>query len=171
MKRFNYIYYAILSLLGVAIFIFIDDDKLWLLAIMIYTPWLCYSHLVFYSIHKKKLRDRFQNLPSLQGEFTTFWMDTYEKRVAVLCMFNPFRVQYIPFEKIESMSVTADYVREDKKEAYVIYIVMVIAGKRYRLQLFRGSRYNYIDMENKGKEVVFRGETFIERYKNFNDAT
>lgn len=44
----------------------------------------------------------------------------------------------------------------DKKEAYVIYLVMVIAGKKYRLQILRGSRYHYIDMETREKKRFLR---------------
>lgn len=168
MKRFNYIYFILLALLAVGIFVFVEDAKIWFLLIMVYMVWLCFGHLFFYKIYKKKLKDKFHNLPQLQGEFTTFWMDTREKKVAVLCVFNPFRVQYIAFDKIEDMSISVDYVKGNNKKAYGIYLVMVISGRKYRLQILRRTSQQFIDMENWGKQMVCQGEAFIGMYENFN---
>ena len=96
-------------------------------------------------------------------------MDGYKgKKVAVLCMFNPFRVQYIAFDKIEDMSISVDYVKGNNKKAYGIYLVMVISGRKYRLQILRRTSQQFIDMENWGKQMVCQGEAFIGMYENFN---
>lgn len=171
MKRFNYIYYAILILIGLGIFVYTEryEEEVWMVPVVIfYSIWISSSHFLFYAIHKKKLKKKFQNLPQLKGEFTTFWMDTREQKVALLCMFNPFRVQSIAFDKIEDMSIYVDYVKGNNKLAYVIYLVMVIAGKKYRMQIHRRASHDFIDMEGRGKQVVNQGEAFIHMYKNSN---
>ena len=100
----------------------------------------------------------------IQTEFETFWLDARNQELAVLCVFNPFKIQYIALDKIDDMSVSVQYIGNEKKYASVIYLLITVGGKKHRIQLRRRGTYEFIDMEKVGNTVVGEAQKFISWY-------
>lgn len=166
-KKVNVWYYTSLLLVAFGIFLYIfqcEEPTLWMLAVvMFYGFWMCLSQFLFYAISKKRLKKHFQSSVKLSGEAATFWVDEKNQEMAVLCLFHPFQIQYIALNAIENMSIVVQPVNDDKKYAAAIYLDIVISDKKYRFQLLRRSKQQYIDMERIGNNVVCETEEFIRK--------
>lgn len=167
LKRCNYLYYLCLLLIGCGMFVGITicEDGLWMIVVMIlYSCILCLGQFPIYAMNQKKLKESFQITMRIQTEFETFWLDARNQELAVLCVFNPFKIQYIALDKIDDMSVFVQYIGNEKKYASVIYLFIVVRGKKHRIQLRRRGTYEFIDMEKVGNTVVGEAQKFISWY-------
>ncbi len=59
-----------------------------------------------------------------------FWIDTVNKELAVLCLLNPFRVQYFNLDSIEQIEPVVSYAGRKKNYVYGVYFYITINGKR-----------------------------------------
>lgn len=116
------------------------------------------------------MKKGFQSTVKIKADFETFWLDVKNQELAVLCLFNPFRIQYIPLDKIDDMSLAVRYADENKKCATNIFLMMIVDGKKHRIQLLTKGSYNFIDMEKVGNAKVRETQKFIDQIVFLQDS-
>ncbi len=96
-----------------------------------------------------------------------FWIDTIHQELAVLCLLNPFKVQYFPLDSIEEIEPVVTYAGKKKDYAYGVYFNITINGKKTSVGVAssgRGSLINrnhrnqYLDDIQKLKDVIWKAK-------------
>lgn len=59
-----------------------------------------------------------------------FWVDTVHKELAVLCLLNPFKIQYFSLDSVEKIEPVVSYARGKKDHAYGVYFKITVNGKK-----------------------------------------
>lgn len=133
MEQFNRKYYfALLLLLPVLLLVMRYMMFLTALALFMgYFAWVLFSGCIIYAYHKKKgVRNGFCINCEYETNTIHFWVDTIHKELAVICMLNPFRVQYFPLESVEKIEPVVTYAGKRKEYAYSVYFDITINGKK-----------------------------------------
>lgn len=133
MKQFNRKYYfALLLLLPVLLLAMRYMMFLTALALFMgYFAWVLFSGCIIYAYHKKKgVRNGFCINCEYETNTMHFWVDAVHKELAVICMLNPFRVQYFPLESVEKIEPVVTYAGKRKEYAYGVYFEITINGKK-----------------------------------------
>lgn len=96
-----------------------------------YFAWVLFSGCIIYAYHKKKgVRNGFCINCEYETNTMHFWVDAVHKELAVICMLNPFRVQYFPLESVEKIEPVVTYAGKRKEYAYGVYFEITINGKK-----------------------------------------
>ncbi len=133
MKQFNWLYYFVLILFIPVIFKMMNYMTVfWAMALLMgYLSWMMFSGIIIY-IYKRKagVRDDFC-IDYIYNTLTMlFWVDTVHKELAVLCMLNPFRIQYFSLDRVEKIEPVVSYAGKKKNSAYGVYFNITINGKK-----------------------------------------
>lgn len=133
MKQFSWKYYLILLLLLPALLKVISYMS-FLAAVALflgYLTWVLFSGCIFYTYNRRKgVRKGF--CVNYEWEVLTmhFWIDTVHKELAVICLLNPFCVQYFPLDSVEKIEGAVTHAGKRKEYAYGVYFDITINGKK-----------------------------------------
>lgn len=169
MKQFNWKYYLVLLLLMPVLLKVVSHMMfLWAMALLMgYLAWVLFSGGIFYVYNKKRgVRNEF--CINYEYEMLTmhFWIDVVHKEMAVLCMLNPFRVQYFSLDSIEKIEPVVTYTRK-KDYAYGVYFNITINGKKTSVGVAASGRGPMINMDyrdrclediQKFKDVIWKAK-------------
>ena len=105
MKKINYVYFISMTLMWLGVdkllSILTPYHPVWLLLLPAYSCWYILSAPLFYIIRRKKgVKNGFIVTYCIQAQWATFWIDCSNNELAYLCMFNPFRIHYLPLNAI-----------------------------------------------------------------------
>ena len=96
-----------------------------------------------------------------------FFFFLIHQELAVLCLLNPFKVQYFPLDSIEEIEPVVTYAGKKKDYAYGVYFNITINGKKTSVGVAssgRGSLINrnhrnqYLDDIQKLKDVIWKAK-------------
>ncbi|MBD5507656.1 MAG: hypothetical protein HDR05_06330 [Lachnospiraceae bacterium] len=153
MKQINWKYYFVLLLL-LLVLLKVTSYMMFLEAmalLMVYLAWVLFSGSIFYTYNKKRgVRKGFCTNYEYEVLTMHFWIDAVHKELAVICMLNPFKVQYFPLdsvEKIEPMVSTG----KRKDYAYGVYFDITISGKKTSVGVASSGRGPFINMDYKNR--------------------
>ena len=146
MKKINYVYYIILSVIMCAIVIFRNCIVKMIGAVgffgisFLYELYLMFSqHLYYVIVRKKGVKDDFCITYQYKFEWSTFWVDTIHNELACLCMFNPFKIQYVSLGRIHDANVKIWYSCEEQ----IITCVTIHFYKDGKRKSFRVKQHRY----------------------------
>ena len=132
-----------------------------------YFTWALFSGMFFTYINKKKVCEWFCVTNEYEMLTMHFWIDTIHQELAVLCLLNPFKVQYFPLDSIEEIEPVVTYAGKKKDYAYGVYFNITINGKKTSVGVAssgRGSLINrnhrnqYLDDIQKLKDVIWKAK-------------
>lgn len=133
MKQFNWKYYFVLLLL-LPVLLKVMSSMMFLEAaalFLVYLAWALLSGFLFYAYNKRKgVRNGFCINCEYETNTIHFWVDAVHKELAVICLLNPFRVQYFPLESVEKIEPVVTYAGKRKEYAYGVYFDITINGKK-----------------------------------------
>ena len=166
MKKINYLYFIFITLMWLGV------DKLlsiltpyhpaWLLLLPAYSCWYILSAPLFYFIRKGKgVKSEFITSYYVQTQWTTFWIDCSNKELAYLCMFNPFRIHYLPLNTINNAKIEVHYSK-NKEYIYFVKCSFDIKGKRNKIRVNTSGRGHVFNTETNGKEVIDKAQKFVD---------
>ncbi len=170
MKQFSWKYYfALLLLLPILLIVMKHMMFLWAVALFMgYFTWALFSGMFFYIYHKKKgVRSGFCVTNEYEMLTMHFWIDTIHQELAVLCLLNPFKVQYFPLDSIEEIEPVVTYAGKKKDYAYGVYFNITINGKKTSVGvassgrgslIIRNHRNQYLDDIQKLKDVIWKAK-------------
>ncbi len=154
MKQFNWKYYFVLLLfLPVLLEIFLKAENyitfLWTFALlMVYFVWILFSGIIFYKYNKKRgLRNEFCINYEYEMLTVHFWIDTINKELAVLCLLNPFKVQYFSLYSIEEIEPVISFAGRKKNHVYGVYFYITINGKKTSVGVISSGRGYLTNMD------------------------
>lgn len=168
MKKFSSLYFILL----LAFFPVLDRmlaigtriSPWFLLLLPGYVSWFIFSPILFYSRNKKKqMKEGFVCHAACNGAYTTFWLDKNRGELAVLCLFNPFKVQYISVNRIGDASAGIKNLSKDQKTADQINLILTVDGKRQKTVVLMSSRYYIIHMDGDGNKTFDETKRFAEQ--------
>lgn len=165
MKKINYFYFVFITLMWLGVdkllSVLTHDHPAWLLILPAYSCWYILSAPLFYKIRKRKgVRSGFISMYCMQAQWTTFWIDFSHKELAYLCMFNPFKIHYLPLSAIHNAKVEIHYT---KSKEYIHYVncSFAISGKRNKIRVDTSGRGHVLYIETDGKRVIDRAQEFV----------
>lgn len=154
MKQFNWKYYFVLLLfVPVLLEIFLKAEDyitfLWTFALLMgYFVWILFSGIIFYKYNKKRgLRNEFCINYEYEMLAVHFWIDTVNKELAVLCLLNPFKVQYFPLDSIEEIEPVISFAGRKKNHVYGVYFYITINGKKNSVGVISSGRGYLTNMD------------------------
>ncbi len=134
----------------------------WLLLLPAYGCWYILSAPFFYIIRKRKgVKSGFITSYYFQAQWVTVWIDRSNKELAYLCMFNPFRIHYLPLNTINNARTEVHYSR-NKEYIYFVNCSFDINGKRNKIRMDTSGRGHVLSTETKGKEVIEETQKFVD---------
>ncbi len=91
----------------------------------------------------------------------TLWIDCAGKELAYLCMFNPPTIHYLPLHFIDNAKVEVYY---SKDKAYIDHVncSFCINNKQNRIRVVTRGRYDHIEAETRGKELIKMSQQFVD---------
>lgn len=161
MKKINYAYYIFLFVVVCAILKYSNyiEDKIgihgYFYLEMLYVLWLTsFQNVVYLIVRKRGVKDDFCIIHQCKFKWSTFWVDTIHNELACLCMFNPFKIQYVSMNRVHGADIKIKYC---SAEQYIDYlnIHFYIDGKKntFRIRHRRGGWIN-----TKENEEMLSGE-------------
>ena len=134
-----------------------------------YCVWILFSGIVFYKYNKKRgLRNDFFINYEYEMLAVHFWIDTINKELAVLCLLNPFKVQYFPLDSIEEIEPVISFTGRKKNYAYGVYFYITINGKKTSVSVIspgRGCLTNmdyvncYLEYIQNFKDIIWKAKS------------
>ena len=166
MKKINYLYLICMTMMWPVVDwllgVLTTYHPAGLLLLPAYVGWYICSFPLFYSINKRKgVKDGFVTYYCLNAQWTTFWIDVTNKELAYLCMFNPFKIHYVPLKSINRAEVEVIYAKNKKYISY-IYCCFHIRNKKYKIRVDTSMRVSVIETETNGKEIIARTQRFAD---------
>lgn len=146
MKRINFLYYIVL----IALWPLVDRmigigqriSNFFLLLMPLYVCFFIFSQNIFYGINKRKaLKATFVSCFQCETTECTLWLDRIHGELAVLCLFNPFKVQYIPVEKIQNAYAKVFYTKKNPELVSCVALVLDIKGRKYNISMLTRGKY------------------------------
>ena len=154
MKQINWKYYFVLLLL-LLVLLKVASYMMFLEAmalLMGYLVWVLLSASIFYTYNKKRgVRKKFCINYEYEVLTMHFWIDAVHKELAVICMLNPFRVQYFPLDSVEKIEPVVSYTGKRKDYAYGIYFDITIGGKKTSVGVANSGRGPFINAAYKNR--------------------
>lgn len=159
MKKINYLYYIMLlamwPIVDYIIGIGTRKNKWFLILLPLYVSWFIFSPALFYEVNKKsKLKETFICSFKYEAQWCMLWFDRIHGELAVLYMFNPFKVQYFGIDRITSIRVQTDALSKDKKYAGQISCVVAIENRNYKIAIITRGRGYMISMDRYGNNIL-----------------
>ncbi len=121
MKKINYAYYIFLFVVVCAILKYSNyiEDKIgihgYFYLEMLYVLWLTsFQNVVYLIVRKRGVKDDFCIIHQCKFKWSTFWVDTIHNELACLCMFNPFKIQYVSLNRVHDAGIKIWYSRHEK---------------------------------------------------------
>ena len=149
MKKINYVYYVILS---VIMFEFIKygnyiEDKIgtkgYFILEVLYTYYFMFFQGVIYAVVRKKgVKDDFCITYQCKFEWSTFWVDTIHNELACLCMFNPFKIQYVSMNRVHDAEIKIKYYKHDECITG-LSICFYIDDKKQKFRINANAKYGW----------------------------
>ena len=166
MKKINYLYLICMTMMWPVVDwllgVLTTYHPSGLLLLPAYVGWYIYSFPLFYSINKRKgVKDGFVTYYCLNAQWTTFWIDVANKELAYLCMFNPFKIHYVPLKFINRAEVEVNYTM-DREYINHVNCCFYIQNKKNKIRVETRLRYYYIKVETRGKEIIAMTQRFAE---------
>lgn len=171
MKKFNYLYFGCMTLLwpGVdwLLSVLTPNHPAWLLLLPVYVCWYLLSAPLFYDIKLRQCRsgkgfkEGFHASYCMQAQWTTIWADTFHNKLAYLCMFNPFRIYYLPLDVVSNAKVEV-HDSQDKEYIYYVNLKFSLYGKQNKIRVDTGGRGRRLRASANGRELVKRTSQFAE---------
>lgn len=166
MKKINFLYLICMTMMGLVVELLLgiltSYHPAGLLLLPAYVGWFICSFPLFYSIKKRKgVKDGFETYYCMSAQWTTFWIDVANKELAYLCMFNPFKIQYIPLKFINRAEVEVNYTK-DREYINHINCSFYIKNKKNKIRVETRGRYDLISAETRGKEILAMTQEFTE---------
>ena len=165
MKKINYTYFIFITLMWLGV------DKLltvlthyhpaWLLLLPAYGCWYVLSAPLFYSFRKRKgVKKEFISSYCMQAQWTTLWIDLSNKKLAYLCIFNPFRIHYLSLNTINNAATEVHY---SKNKEYIDFVncSFDICGKRNKFRVDTSGRGYLLNANTNGKKVIDKTQKFV----------
>ena len=168
MKKINYFYLICTTFMFWAV---VDGP----LCIFSYCPgWLVLVLLLFYVVlylmgmpfiyvinKRRGVKNGFITSYRMEAQWTTLWIDCAGKELAYLCMFNPFTIHYLPLHFIDNAKVEVYY---SKDKAYIDHVncSFCIHNKQNRIRVVTRGRYDLIEAETRGKELINMSQQFVD---------
>ena len=149
MKKINYVYYIILSVIMCAIVIFRNCIVKMIGAVgffgisFLYELYLMFSqHLYYVIVRKKGVKDDFFITYQCKFEWSTFWVDTMHNELACLCMFNPFKIQYVSMNRVHDAEIKIKYYKHDECITG-LSICFYIDDKKQKFRINANAKYGW----------------------------
>lgn len=167
MKKINYLYFIFIILLWKVMIYYIlpvlmQYSPAWLLLVPAYGFWDILFLPVYYILRQRKgVKSGFITSYCMRAQRTTFWLDFSNKELAYLCMFNPFRIYYLPLNAVSNAEIYVHYNILDKKYIDHINCSFFIHNKKTKIRVATRRRYSYINAEKEGKEILSRTQEFV----------
>ncbi len=121
MKKINYVYYFFLIIILCVIVKYSNyiEDKFgtdgFYGLVFLYEIYLICSQFVFYlMVRKKGVKDGFCIIYQCKFKWSTFWVDTMHNELACLCMFNPFKIQYVSLNRVHDANIKVWYYSNEE---------------------------------------------------------
>ncbi len=109
----------------------------------LYELYLMFSqHLYYVIVRKKGVKDDFFITYQCKFEWSTFWVDTMHNELACLCMFNPFKIQYVSMNRVHDAYIKIRYSFGERHIAY-LNIHFYIDGRKQKFRINTSSRYGW----------------------------
>ena len=161
MKKINYVYYIFLFVILCAIFKYSDyiEDKIgmdaYLCLEILHALWLlCFQNIVYLIVRKKGVKDDFCITYWCKFEWSTFWVDTIHNELACLCMFNPFKIQYVSMNRVHDADIKIRYSSGEQHIAY-LNIRFYIDGRKQKFRINTSGRCGW-DNTKENVEILTR---------------
>lgn len=170
-RQFNILYYVLSILLYVLLTMFIKHASWAMFCFeMLYIAWIiCSAFIIYHFQGKYGLKKEFVPKMKYEGINTTFWLDEKNRKLAILCMGNPFRIRYIALEDIDKAEIEVVKPFQNKsggQYAYGINLLLFIKGKKNLFgvnnDMNRGVWRTYVNMDKQGKKEQMDVQHFIE---------
>ncbi len=169
MKKINYIYYIILIVMMCAMIIFMKEIIMTIgLGYMIISPlyvlYFLFSQNIIYAVVKKKgVKDNFCITHQYKFEWSMFWIDAQHNELACLCMFNPFKVQYVSMSHVHDADIKVRYFSHKEYISYLSFRLYV-DGRRHSFRIKTSGRYQraWIGTDTYGKELIQEVQEFAD---------
>ena len=171
MKQINWKYYFVLLLL-LLVLLKVTSYMMFLEAmalLMGYLVWVLFSGSIFYTYNKKRgVRNEFCINYEYEVLTMHFWVDAVHKELAVICMLNPFKVQYFPLDSVEKIEPVVSYAGKKKDYAYGVYFDITINGKKTSVGVATSGRGALINADyrnsclediQKFKDVIWKAKS------------
>lgn len=173
MKKINYLYFAGMALMwpGVdkLLSVLTPHHPAWLLLLPAYICWYLLSAPLFYLFQKRRgVKSGFCTFYCMQAQWTTIWIDLSHKELAYLCMLNPFRIHYLPLDKIHNAEAQIQYAG-DKEYIYYVNCSFDINGKKNKIRVETSGRGNLLNAKTNGKEVIANTQKFADIVNRITD--
>ena len=97
----------------------------------------------------------------MKAQWTTLWIDLSNKELAYLCMFNPFRIHYLPLNTINNAKEEIHY-SNNKEHIYFVNCSFDINGKRNKIRVDTSGRGHVLNTETNGKKVIGNTQKFVD---------
>lgn len=166
MKKISYFYFGFMTLLWLGVdwllTVLTPYHPAWLFLLPVYVCWYLLSAPLIYCIIKRKgLKEGFHASYCMQAQWTTIWIDARHNEMAYLCMFNPFRIHYLPLAAVNHAEAE---VHNSKSKEYIHYVNLKFAvyGKQNKIRVDTGGRGHRFYAETNGKALVERTSQFAE---------
>lgn len=167
MKKVNKLYLILLLALIPVLFLVLKTGlkiSLWFLWLLpCYVGWFVFLPVLFYVRNKKKrLKEGFICHNTFKAAYATFWLDQSHGELAVISLFNPYQVQYIPVDRIEDASVFVKNL-DKNKVADSINLILTVNGKKQKSVVVMSSKYYIIHLDGNGKAAFEETKRFAEQ--------
>ena len=172
MKKINYVYYIILSVIMCAIVIFRNCIVKMIGAVgffgisFLYELYLMFSqHLYYVIVRKKGVKDDFFITYQCKFEWSTFWVDTMHNELACLCMFNPFKIQYVSMNRVHDAEIKIKYYKHDECITG-LSICFYIDDKKQKFRINANAKYGWENTKENVEILTKDARKLMEAIKN-----
>lgn len=109
----------------------------------------------------KGFKEGFHVSYCMRAQWTTIWADTFHNELAYLCMFNPFRIYYLPLDVVSNAKVEV-HDSQDKEYIHYVNLKFSLYGKQNKIRVDTGGRGRRLRASANGRELVERTSQFAE---------
>lgn len=170
-RQINILYYFLLILSWILLgkFVFWKYASLPMLCLeMLYILWIiCSQFVICHFLDKHGLKKDFISSRKYELSKTTFWVDEQKKELAVMCLGNPVKIQYVKVKDIDKAEVKiVKKWREPEESKFVRRVDMILCIKNVENRFAVSNTSGYsgvcVNMNAEGKKYVAETQEFIE---------
>ena len=93
-------------------------------------------------MRKKGVKDDFCITHQCKFEWSTFWVDTIHNELGCLCMFNPFKIQYVSMNRVHDAEIKIKYYKHDECITG-LSICFYIDDKKQKFRINANAKYGW----------------------------
>ena len=172
MKKINYVYYIFLFIILCVIFKYSDyiEDIIgidgYLCLEIVHALWLlCFQNVVYLIVRKKGVKDDFCITHQCKFDWSTFWVDTIHNELACLCMFNPFKIQYVSMNRVHDAEIKIKYYKHDECITG-LSICFYIDDKKQKFRINANAKYGWENTKENVEILTKDARKLMEAIKN-----